>query len=133
MRSSDFWDHAGLQVLEDFAGETSGKGFNRFGMLRFEERKKIHGETLMDQIESYFGGTLPSVQTTRDGYFCSELVTAAFIRVGIIDESAAPAFRPETMSPNDIAKDKAFGFFVGYLLSSPAYRLTDDDYFRTAV
>lgn len=72
----------------------------------------MYKATAMERVHSYFSCMKPVVQTERGKYFCSELVTAAFIHVGIIDQSAAMLFIPETLSPEDIGIDKGFGFFM---------------------
>lgn len=87
----------------------------------------------MERVHGYFEGIEPDVKADREVYFCSELVTAAFIHVGIIDKSAAVLFTPETFSPEDIGRDKAFGLFVGYLISHSVYKVPETDHFRSSL
>ena len=122
-----------MDDLNKFAAENTGKKFNPFGMRKYSDRKVEHQENAMERVQGYFEGTEPDVTTNRPIYFCSELVTAAFIRVGIIDKPAAILFTPETFSPEDIGKDKAFGIFCGYVKSYPEYNIPDTDYFRTSL
>lgn len=133
MRSLELWSDRRLALLSAFANSHIGKAFNAFGMRRCPDRKGEHHATAMDRVPGYFEGTEPEVVTDRKTYFCSELVTAAFIEVGIIDKSAAVLISPETSSPEDIGKDKAFGFCCGYLISYPEYQIPEADYFRGSV
>ncbi|HVW49177.1 MAG TPA: hypothetical protein VHC91_02070 [Trinickia sp.] len=133
LRSADLWIQSRLQLLENFAAHASGKSFNQVGLIRFLRRKEQYQADLMERVKGYFDGTEAEVASERPTYFCSELVTAAFIHVGIIDKSAANVFTPETFSPSDIARDKAFGFFCGYLKSTPTYVVPETDYFKSNV
>lgn len=101
--------------------------------MRFHGRKEHYQNDLMERIEGYFEGTASEVPSERGVYFCSELITAAFIHVGIIAQSAAVVFTPETFSPSDVAKDKAFGFFYGYVRSSPEYVVPEGDFFKSSI
>jgi len=127
----ELWDDERLQALEEFATKQQGKPFNGMGLQRFPARKEKYADDLMERVEGYFEGTTAQVQSDRGLYFCSELITAAFIHVGIIHPSAAVVFTPETFSPSDIAKDKAFGFFRGYVKHSPDYVIPENDYFKS--
>jgi uncharacterized protein YycO len=133
IRNSELWDKSRLEALEQFAVETVGKRFNALGLHRFPMRKDSYADNLMERVEGFFEGAEPEVSSLRNVYFCSELVTAAFIHVGIIAQSAAVVFTPETFSPSDIAKDKAFGFFEGYLKSHPDYKIPGGDFFKDSV
>ena len=130
LRNPELWNRARLAALGKFAAENQGKKFNPSGVKEFPDRKIESQEKAMGRVQGYFEGTEPRVATNRAVYFCSELVTAAFIQVGIIDQSAAVLFSPETFSPEDIGKDKAFGYFCGYVISYPEYEIPDTDYFR---
>jgi len=133
LRNPELWDQSRLQKLEDFAAQVAGKKFNMLGLTKFPERKDRYQDDLMKRVEGFFEGTEPEVKTERGVYFCSELTTAAFINVGIIDQSAAVIFTPETFSPSDIGKDKAFGFFCGYVKSHVGYVVPEDDYFKNNI
>ncbi|QOZ83778.1 MULTISPECIES: hypothetical protein [Chromobacterium] len=82
----------------------------------------------MEQVEQVFEGKIPPATPDRDAYFCSEFVVSAFIRIGLIGKEATVAFRPETLSPEDMAKDKVFGFFCGYIIPYAGYKIPEDDY-----
>ena len=58
---------------------------------------------------------------------------SAFIYLGIIDSAASVVYQPETLSPQDIGKDKTFGFFIGYLLKDNEYKVHESDYFQTSI
>lgn len=131
--AQELWDDERLKALEEFAAKAIGKPFNRIGLQRFPARKESYASDLMERVEGYFEGTTAQVQSDRGLYFCSELITAAFIYVGIIDPSAAVVFTPETFSPSDIAKDKVFGFFRGYVRHSPGYVVPNNDYFKSNI
>jgi len=133
LRNNELWNQSRLQSLEDFAAQASGKKFNYLGLKKFPERKEQYQADLMERVEGYFEGTEPEVTSARGVYFCSELTTSAFIHVGIIEKSAALVFTPETFSPSDIAMDKVFGFFCGYVKSRPGYAVPDTDYFKSSV
>lgn len=133
MRNSQLWSPSRVLLLSQFASKCIGKEFNREGIKRYTQCKALYKETAMERVHSYFSCMKPVVQTEREKYFCSELVAAAFIHVGIIDQSAAMLFTPETLSPEDIGIDKAFGFFYGYLVSYSDYEIPDFDHFRTSI
>lgn len=133
LRNDGLWSQPRLQLLKNFAAQASGKKFNQIGLKKFPERKDRYQADLMERVEGYFEGTEPEVASERGVYFCSELTTAAYIYVGIIEQSAAVVFTPEMFSPSDIAKDKAFGFFCGYVKSHPGYVVPEADYFKDSV
>ena len=134
LRAHGQWGAQRLNALREFALENVGKKFNRSGMAKYADRKKKYEDTAMERVHQYFEGTEPPVSAHKELYFCSELVLSAFISVGIIDESAAATlFTPETFSPEDIGKDKWFGFFIGYIVSHDQYQIPDNDMFRNLV
>jgi uncharacterized protein YycO len=133
LRNSKLWSRKRLERLDEFVAKKIGLKFNQTGMYRVPERKEEQDAEIMTRVKGYFEGRFVPKSHDRDIYFCSELVTAAFIDVGIIDESASIILSPETFSPEDIGRDKAFGFFVGYIKSYDDYPIPDDDDFRTAL
>jgi len=133
LRASETWSDSRLARLRRFAEQHVGKKFNSIGIHRIDYRKEEEDETSQQQVEAYFAGRGVPVATDRPIYFCSELVVSAFLDVGIIDASAAMLFKPETKYPMDIARDKAFGFFVGYIPKSKAYVIPDDDWFHSYI
>lgn len=128
--AQELWDEERLNSLEEFASQAIGKPFNRMGLERFPARKESYRHDIMERVEGYFEGTTQQVRSNRGVYFCSELITAAFIHVGIIEQSAAVVFTPETFSPSDIAKDKVFGFFRGYVRYTQNYAIPNEDFFK---
>nr|CDQ34915.1 putative distant relative of cell wall-associated hydrolases [Virgibacillus halodenitrificans] len=133
LRNPELWSPGRLNKLNGFARSKLGKKFNKPGMLRVPQRKEEQEVEAMDRVEGYFEGTYSPAGGNRNVYFCSELVTSAFIEVGIIDESASIVLSPEIFSPEDIGKDKAFGFFVGYIKPHEDYQIPHNDYFRTSI
>jgi hypothetical protein len=133
LRAEDAWSQHRLQRLRDFANRHVGKRFNAAGISQIEELKVQNIGTAMQQLEEYFATRRKMVSANRELYFCSELVGAAFIDAGIISDSAALFFRPETLTPGDLIKDKAFGFFVGFVPKFKEYEIPDDDWFTTNV
>lgn len=133
LNTNELWDQARLDSLEEFAAQAIGRRFNQVGLAKFPGRKESYRNDLMERVHGYFEGTTREVPSNRGVYFCSELITAAFIHVGIIEQSAAVVFTPETFSPSDIAKDKAFGFFCGYVKSSSGYAVPSGDFFRSNI
>lgn len=133
IESNSLWDTERLSSLDNFAAQAEGKGFNQIGLAKFHARKERRQNDLMERVHVYFEGTAVEVTSERGVYFCSELITAAFIHVGIIAQSAAVVFTPETFSPSDVAKDKVFGFFCGYIKSSPGYVVPQGDFFERSV
>lgn len=129
----ELWDKARLDSLEEFAAQAIGRRFNHMGLAKFPERKESYRLDLMERVHGYFEGATAEVPSKRGVYFCSELVTAAFIHVGILEQSAAVVFTPETFSPSDIAKDKAFGFFRGYVKSPSSRPVASSDFFRSSI
>lgn len=134
LRSDGLWSESRLKILSEFASENVGKKFNHFGIgKKYEARKKEHQNTAMKLVQGYFSGVVPPAPSDREIYFCSELITSAFIRAKVIDESASVLFAPETFSPEDIGKDKAFGFFVGYIIPYAEYKIPENDMFENSV
>ena len=133
LKPNELWDEARLKSLEEFADQAKDKRFNQTGLGRFPSRKESYKNNLMERVHGYFEGTAQKIPSNRSIYFCSELVTAAIIHVGIIEQSAAVVFTPETFSPSDIATDKAFGYFCGYVKSTPSYLVPDGDFFKSNI
>jgi uncharacterized protein YycO len=130
-RASGLWSASRIQRLNAYGEQQIGKKFNIRALPRIEYLRELNIETSQQQIEDHFAGLSSSVETERKSYFCSELVATAFIHVGIIDQSAAIILKPETLLPIDIARDKVFGFFSGYITKSNNYVVPEDDIFQT--
>ncbi|THD07122.1 hypothetical protein B1806_15340 [Metallibacterium scheffleri] len=133
MRSEDIWSSARIEALRDFASRHIGKKFNIRALPRIELLRQLSVENPHQEIIDYFAGRATPVEADRETYFCSELVTSAFIDAGIISESAALLFKPETLMPIDIAQDKVFGFFFGYIPKRSNYVIPSDDWFRSNI
>lgn len=133
LRSHNLWSRSRIGRLKDFASRQIGKKFNIYALPRIEFLRQESAENSYREISDYFEGLSDPVETERNSYFCSELVASAFIDADIITESAAILLKPETLLPIDIAQDKIFGFFVGYIAQDSAYSVPDDDWFRTNV
>ena len=131
LRTEDMWSPARISRLRAFAQTHVGKRFNAKGVSELEAVRVQSIQALHRDLEKYFLTRHRMVNPSRELYFCSELVSAAFIDAGVISESAALCFRPETLTPGDLMKDKAFGFFVGYLPKTSSYQIPDDDWFST--
>jgi hypothetical protein len=133
LRAAGAWSESRVTHLKGFAAQVTGRKFNPYGLPKIEMRRQENIDTAMQQVEEYFAGTAEPVDSDRKVYFCSELVASVFIEVGIISQSAAMLFRPETFFPMDIAKDKAYGCFVGYIAKSDQYVVRADDWFRSNI
>ena len=133
LRNHELWSPERLKKLDSFVTKKLGAGFNCAGMYRLPERKERQEQEAMNHVNGYFEGTYKPTDHNKGVYFCSELITASFIEVGIIDESASILLSPETLSPEDIGRDKAFGFFAGYIKSNDDYKIPEEDYFRTSI
>lgn len=127
-----WWRHR-LQKLEQFALAQNGKKFNMRGMLGVPKNRQQHSVQALERLERFFAGHSPPEAVDRDSYFCSELIVCAFIDAGIIDDSASIVLSPGILSPSDIGRDKAFGFFRGYVLCSATHQIPQRDYFRTSL
>lgn len=133
LRTPELWSPNRINKLDSFVARKLGSSFNRTGMYRLPQRKDELQAESMGKIHGYFEGTFRPESHDRNVYFCSEFIAASFIEVGIIDESASILFSPETLSPEDIGKDKAFGFFVGYIKPYEEYMIPENDHFRTSI
>lgn len=133
LRGEELWSRDRLDLLNEFAALVSGLRFNMRGLAKFSLLKEQRDNNAMDRVEEFFQGAAPEVASIRDAYFFSELTTAAFIHAGIISPSAAVIFTPDTIAPGDIAKDKVFGLFLGYLKPSSCYIVPESDYFQSRV
>lgn len=132
-RNDELWSNRRIEALNEFLRSNIGKPFNHIGLGKYQKRKKENQDNEMERVIGFFEGKIPPSSPDRDVYFCSELVTAAFIHVGIIAESASVFFSPETFSPEDIGNDKAFGFFIGYVFRSEDYALPVNDTFKDSI
>ena len=133
LRNKELWSESRLQKLDEYIQEQIGKKFNPIGMYKVPKRKEMQNEEVMQRVEGYFEGSYKPPAYDKSTYFCSELVTSAFIHVGIIDESASILLSPDTFTPEDIGRDKAFGFFVGYIVPNNEYKIPENDIFRTTI
>ena len=133
LRNSELWSTYRSTKLDEYAINQLGKKFNKVGMYKVPLRKEKQQGELKGKIEGYFNGTFVPPSHERNTYFCSELITSAFIHVGIIDKSASIILNPSIFSPEDIGYDKAFGFFSGYILPYEDYVIPESDIFRTSV
>jgi len=133
LRTPELWGSERITKLDVFVSNKIGSGFNKAGMYRLPERKEKLQNVAMDKIHGYFEGTFKPKSHDQNIFFCSEFITAVFIEVGIIEESASIVFSPETFSPEDIGRDKAFGFFIGYIKPYDEYEIPEEDYFRTSI
>ncbi len=133
LRNKELWSEERLLKLDEYANDQIGKKFNSIGMYKVPSRKEKQKEVVMENVEGYFDGSYKPLAYEKNTYFCSELITSTFIHVGIIDESASILLSPEVFSPEDIGRDKAFGFFVGYILPYEGYNIPENDTFRTSI
>lgn len=133
LRNNELWSVDRLQKLNDFLIKKIGVPFNKQGMYKVPKRKKEYQLENIQRIEQYFDGNCTPPIYDRNLYFCSELITSAFIHVGIIDESASILINPNTFSPEDIGKDKIFGFFIGYIVHNQEYDIPINDIFRNSI
>lgn len=129
----DAWGPLQLQKLEQFALFHRSKKFNMRGMLSVPDKRQQQSNEVMERVKKFFDQ--PQLPTTahRESFFCSELIVCAFIDAGLITDSASIVLSPDVLSPSDIGKDKAFGFFRGYVTRSAEYKVPEMDYFRTSL
>lgn len=134
LHQPDCWSQRRVQRLQSFidAAISRRAGFNCTGMRTFEESKKAHEESLIDKLSEFFEQAPASSVVDSSAYFCSELVAAAHVAVGIIDPSAAVVYEPSILSPSDLAQDFTFGIFRGYLVPYAEYVIPKDDEFALA-
>lgn len=132
LRQPNCWSPSRVVKLQRFIETAiSNKAkFNSFGIRNFEEQKKIHEENLTNNLNAFFEGINAGPPSARESYFCSELVAAAHVAVGIIEPSAAVVYDPEVQSPGELANDFTFGIFAGYLIPYPEYQIPKDDEFH---
>ncbi|GGC20240.1 hypothetical protein GCM10011572_46990 [Pseudoduganella buxea] len=129
LRNTKAWDGNRLSLLSKFADASLGKQFNLSGLKEYDAQREEALSTQLRRIKGYFDNDEAPEARPSSRLFCSELVVSAFIETGVIGKSAAPAFRPCTFLPQDIAIDLIFGFFIGYILPYPGYRIPEDDLF----
>lgn len=133
LRNKELWSEKRLQKLDEYIKRQIGKKFNSIGMQKVPKRKEKQNIEARQRIKGYFEGNYKPPAYERNAYFCSELVTSAFIHVEIIDESASILLSPDTFSPEDIGRDKAFGFFVGYIIPNDEHTIPENDLFRRII
>jgi len=133
LRNKELWSAERLSKLDKYSQKQLGKKFNSVGMYKLPKRKEKLEDEATHKVEGYFDGSYKPPAYEKNTYFCSELITSAFIHVGIIDESASILLSPDTFSPEDIGRDKAFGFFVGYIVPDEEYNIPNNDTYRTTI
>lgn len=131
LHQPDCWSPRRVGILQGFvkAAISRKAKFNSAGIRDFEEQKRLHEENLNDKLHEYFEGTNAGPAAERDSYFCSELVAASHVAVGILDPGAGLVYDPSVQSPGELANDFTFGIFAGYLIPYPEYQIPDDDEF----
>jgi hypothetical protein len=94
----------------------------------FVSRRDEHFSSILEKLDKHFK-TKPKRKwfITRQAYFCSGLVLACYVAIGVIGKDAAVWFDPDFFSPIDLVRTD-IGIFVGYL-KSPDYELPADDEF----
>ncbi len=130
LRQPDVWTADRVNALRTFIKQvvSSGARFNFDGVRNFEFRRHEHEAQVMYKVAQYFDGNTTAPAGARERYFCSELVAAAFVHLGIVHPSAAVAFDPAVSSPAQL-NDGAYGFFAGYIVPREAYNIVDHDDF----
>lgn len=128
LRSSNCWSYQRIAKLWNFAEENIGKNFNNIGVGRVSARRTELIEEADERLQAYFE-TGATIEPNRSVYFCSELVAAALISIGVIHESAASLFDPKALSPEDIGRDAVFGLFIGYIVSNESSLIPETDMF----
>lgn len=136
LRQPNCWSPKRIEKLQSFVDDAISRktGFNCDGIRMFEQQKRIHEENLGGILHDFFKKEKEKIDDLVEdpaGYFCSELVAAAYVAVGIIESSAAVVYEPSTLSPSDLAKDFTFGIFCGYLIPYAGYIIPEDDEFSS--
>lgn len=137
LRNPYIWGADRIDKLRSFVKKAieDKASFNTIGVRKYESRKSQHSISELERLEQYFQGKLPEIDAKRRTYFCSELVVASFLAIGVIGQSAAVVFTPEVFSPGDLGKDAIFGGFVGYIKASDEIEISEDDdfYFQSPI
>ncbi len=130
LRQPDCWNATRLKKLESFVDQAINDrvAFNFEGIKNFVDANKESRITEIQRITDYFEGKSDPVVPEKGQYFCSELVAAVFIHVGIIEQSAATVYSLEVTSPADL-RDPTYGSFVGYLVICKKFEIPSDDEF----
>jgi hypothetical protein len=132
LRQPDGWDSRQLAALKDFVEKAiqAEAKFNFDGLRSFEAAREQHQNELHKKIVAFFNHDHPSPDPVRATYFCSEFVAACCIATGFIGSSGAVVFDPAFISPATFERDRAFGFFEGYVVPDSEYKIPNDDEFR---
>lgn len=137
LRNPYIWGGNRIDKLRSFIKKAieDKASFNTIGMGKYESRKSQYSISELQRLEQYFQGKLPKIDAKRGAYFCSELVVASFLAIGVIDQSAAVVITPEVFSPGDIGKEATFGGFAGYIKASDEIEISEDDdfYFQSPI
>lgn len=131
LRNPYIWEGNRIDKLRNFVEKAveDKASFNTIGIGKYQSRKSQHSISELQRLEQYFKGKLPEIEAERGTYFCSELVVASFLAIGVIDQSAAVVITPEVFSPGDIAKEATFGAFAGYIKASDEIEISENDDF----
>jgi len=108
---------------------SSDTRFDIDGLRVFADVRESHQVGLQEMLMKYFSDMADMANAVKDQYFCSALVVAAYIFVGIIQGGATVVYKPDAMSPGDMVRDPTFGTFLGYISRHDDYVLPEDDDF----
>ncbi|MEP4987386.1 MAG: hypothetical protein ABJV68_06805 [Paracoccaceae bacterium] len=106
-----------VEKLQEFA-ETliqNGAGYDLSGAFSYTKTRSEYIGNQLAILSESLSTEIESNQFNNRSYFCSALVVACYCVVGIIDESAFPAYPPDIHAPGDLLNDITFGWVLGYI------------------
>ena len=133
-RQPHAWSVDRIKTLRLFVKSFVSKGvkYNFSGVLKFRQQRNEHEQTLPEQLNAFFEGTLDPPQTEKRRCFCSELVVDCFVKTGFIKPSAAVVYKSNVTSPGALGRDPTSGTFYGYLSYVENYQIPETDEFFNA-
>ena len=127
------WTGSRINHLKQFIDDCIANGavFNRRGVTRLTADEPDHVR-IHNEISEYYAGARQLPPSIKSSYFCSELVAAAFNEVGIFDGAAQLYNSAEFQSPGALAREPAFGLYIGHIRLYEGYFVPSDDEFISA-
>ena len=103
-----------------------GRFYDLISVSRFSISSQNYFDHRLDFIRENYGLSQTTEEFAKTSFICSAFVVACYTVVGIIDETAQVAYRPEFFAPGHLPQDPTFGWLLGYLVPTGGSLRRDD-------
>lgn len=127
LRRNEAWTQDRINLLKTYTEElTLNKTkYNSRGALELGKSLTTDSSTI-NKINILLK-TIPESNDLNNQMFCSQLVATCFIITGFIGDNAKQYFNPAETAPINLAIDKVYGDFLGYIWSNESYQVSKED------